>query len=214
MATPPLLPHEVFVTTKSEPADRWARAEQFFRILSLVTLPLVVAVGGWVIQRELQDQAVKRDYVQIAVSILREPDQDKVGPGLRQWAVDLLNKTGPVPFADPVAKDLGSGQAVLPAPSSEQIQVTRSGLKLSGRGKFFSDWYVLCSADLPAGAKIVAHELTLSGDRQCGAWAECQPTDTSDSKVCYRFRLQGHDEWPAPGQGQSEGVLTVKYVGP
>ena len=70
-------------------------AERFSRTLSIAAIPVVVAVGGWLIQRQLQDQTIRRDYVQLAVSILQSPDPSKVPPEIREWAVDLLDENSP-----------------------------------------------------------------------------------------------------------------------
>jgi hypothetical protein len=51
---------------------------------------------------------------------------------------------------------------------------------------------------------------TLAGDRNCGAWSECQQTTFAPSNVCWRFRLQGHNEFP-PRDSAAQGVLTVTY---
>jgi hypothetical protein len=85
----------------------------------------VLAIGGWIVQNQLQnqtaivqqqllDQTVSKDYVQLAVSILREPDQSKVRPELRGWAVDLLNAYSTVKLNEGIAQQLKSGQVVLP----------------------------------------------------------------------------------------------------
>lgn len=87
-----------------------------------------------------------------------------------------------------------------------------SGPRLSGSGSAFSDWYTICSEGIPSAARIVNVSFALSGDRRCNAWASCREVELSASRVCYQFQLQGHNEWPAPGQAQSEGVLTVDYT--
>jgi hypothetical protein len=55
----------------------------------------------------------------------------------------------------------------------------------------------------------MSQSFKLSGDRTCGAWAECILATSTPQQVCWKFRLQGHAEWPPPGQGQSEGILSV-----
>ena len=89
------------------------------------------------------------------------------------------------------------------------IKPKTSGEKLSGSMKAFSDWYDLCSDPLPEGAVIESNQFVLSGDRSCGTYAVCEATLVTPQKVCHRFKLQGHDEWPHPGQAKSEGILSV-----
>jgi len=69
--------------------------ERISRMASIAAIPIVLATGGWIIQRQLQNQTVSRDYVQLALTILQSPDQSKVPPELREWAVDLLNDNSP-----------------------------------------------------------------------------------------------------------------------
>lgn len=94
--------------------DPWSRLETISRILSIAAVPIVLALGGWIVQRQLQKQSVGKDYVQLAVSILREPDSSKVSIELRSWAVDLLNAYSAVKLSDSISKGLKAGQAVLP----------------------------------------------------------------------------------------------------
>ena len=85
----------------------------------------------------------------------------------------------------------------LPTPTPDRpAEVTRfysSGAKISGAMKAFSDWYTLCSAP-EAGYEIRSADFKLSGDRVCNAWSECQQVSLTPMQVCWRFRLQGHDE--------------------
>ena len=105
--------------------DRLARLEALSKILAAIAIPVVLAIGGWVVQQrvqgqtatlqlQLQNQTVSKDYVQLAVSILREPDASKVRPELREWAVDLLNAHSAVKLSDSVSARLKSGETVLP----------------------------------------------------------------------------------------------------
>jgi hypothetical protein len=85
------------------------------KALSIAAIPVVLAVGGWVLQREVQQQSLRKEYVALALSILREPDSEKVGPELRAWAVELLNLNSDVKFDERIAKRLKSGETSLPS---------------------------------------------------------------------------------------------------
>lgn len=100
-------------TEKSDAAaspSKWETAERISRTLSIAAIPVVLAVGGWVIQKRLQDQSVSRDYVQLAVTILKEGPKDMNG-----WAVQLLNDNSPTKFTPEVVKNLSDGSIQLPA---------------------------------------------------------------------------------------------------
>ena len=103
--------------------DSWLDTiEKIARTLSIAAIPVVIAVGGWLIQRQLQDQTIRRDYVQLAVSILQNPNPSKVPPEIREWAVDLLNENSPTKLNTKAIQNLKSGAVTLSgfsfAPSS------------------------------------------------------------------------------------------------
>lgn len=99
---------------ESAKPDPWSRLETISRILSIAAIPILVALVGWLVQRQLQKQSVSKDYVQLAVTILREPDSSNVSVELRSWAVDLLNAYSVVKLGEAVSTVLKAGQAVLP----------------------------------------------------------------------------------------------------
>jgi hypothetical protein len=82
---------------------------------SIAAIPVVLAIGGWIIQRQLQNQTVSRDYVQLALTILQSPDQSKVPPELREWAVDLLSDNSPTKLNAKAVANLKSGTVILPS---------------------------------------------------------------------------------------------------
>lgn len=130
---------EIVLINKSESqsSDKWTTIERVSKVLSIAAIPVVLAVGGWIIQRQLQNQTVNRDYVQLAVSILKEPDTAKIKPQLRDWAVDLLNANSPTKFSSEVAKQLKSGETTLPTNISALLQSNMSGrpIAISPDGK-------------------------------------------------------------------------------
>lgn len=89
--------------------------ERISRAASIAAPPVVLAVGGWVIQRQLQSRTVSRDYVRLAVTLLQDPDQSKVPPELREWAVDLLDANSPTKLNAKAKDSLKSGAATLPS---------------------------------------------------------------------------------------------------
>ncbi len=94
----------------------WERIETPAKVLSLVAIPTVIAILGWIGQETLAARNLNRDYVRLAVSVLTEKDPKKLTPGLRAWAVDMLNANSPVPIPKDVIAELKAGEALLPAP--------------------------------------------------------------------------------------------------
>jgi hypothetical protein len=109
--------------------------ERISRTASIAAIPVVLAIGGWTIQRQLQNQTVSRDYVQLALTILQSPDQSKVPPELREWAVDLLNDNSPPKLNAKAVANLKSGTVVLPSfnfvPSSSLTSELKTELESS-----------------------------------------------------------------------------------
>jgi hypothetical protein len=99
----------------TQPHNWLDAAERISRIVSIAAIPFVLAVGGWVIQRKLQNQTVSRDYVQLALTILENPDKSKVPPELREWAVDLLDDNSPTKLNAKAKESLRSGAVTLPS---------------------------------------------------------------------------------------------------
>ena len=97
---------------KNGASPKW---ESIINVISIAAIPIVIAVGGWLLQKSLQDQSIKRDYVQLSVTILKEVDTTKINSDLRNWAVELLNENSPVRLSDVVQKQLKSGEVSLPA---------------------------------------------------------------------------------------------------
>lgn len=89
--------------------------ERISRLASIAAIPVVLAIGGWIIQRQLQSQTISRDYVQLALTILQNADQSKVPPELREWAVDLLNDNSPTKLNAKAMANLKSGTVILPS---------------------------------------------------------------------------------------------------
>lgn len=109
--------------------------ERISRTASIAAIPVVLAIGGWTIQRQLQNQTVSRDYVQLALTILQSPDQSKVPPELREWAVELLNDNSPTKLNAKAVANLKSGTVILPSfgfvPSSSLTSELKAELESS-----------------------------------------------------------------------------------
>ena len=111
---------EIVLINKSEAPGRSNKdllevIERSSKTLSIAAIPIVLAIGGWIIQQRLQNQTVSKDYVQLAVSILKEPESSTIKPEMRAWAVQLLNDNSPTKFTAEVSEQLKTGQAQLPA---------------------------------------------------------------------------------------------------
>ena len=141
MVEKPTPRREIVLINKSEDskADKWTMVERVSKMLSIAAIPIVLAIGGWYIQKQLQNQTLSRDYVQLAVSILKEPDTAKIKPELRSWAVDLLSDNSPTKFSPEIAKQLKTGETILPANLSALLKtaISEGAVAISPDGKTF-----------------------------------------------------------------------------
>ena len=124
-------------------------------------------------------------------------------------------RLSPLPLDRNVRQPSGSRNVNLwlpPAPSVAPAIVTAdSGAKVSGTGRSWSDWYRLGVGRAPRGYTVQRAEFWLSGDRACGASAECREVTRNDEQVLWEFRLRGHDEEGVPPTTYSVAHIRVLY---
>jgi len=110
--------------------DLWDLAERITRILSLLAIPVVIAIVGGLIQSSVARRTVSQQYVQVAVSILTS--KEKLEPDLRGWAVDLLNDNSPTLLSKAVKEKLRQGSVTLPQ-SQQQTPLDTANFRLAQR---------------------------------------------------------------------------------
>jgi WD40 repeat protein len=101
--------------------------EKIAKILSLVAIPVVLAVFGWVIQNRLSERNLSQEYVKLAVSILEKPKSSETPEGLRDWAVDLLNQNSPTKFSEETIRQLKTGEITLAGILSNVLATVNNG---------------------------------------------------------------------------------------
>jgi hypothetical protein len=112
-----------------------------------------------------------------------------------------------------------SHEAATPTDSERIVLTTEkysSDQVASGACKDFGAWATICTPTKPDGWTIAEQHFELTGDRAGCAYAECEPLGTvTETKACYRFRTQGHDEECGhsgnTGIHYSQGILTVTW---
>lgn len=121
-----------------------------------------------------------------------------------------------VPSTSPDLKPLQPFQVFMEpfnASPDRYTQTFHSGPVPSGRGREFSQWYAVAADPPKSGYEIDLEKsyYSLSGDRQCNSWSECSWAARTPGSLEFQFRLQGHSEWPSPGQALTDGILHVEY---
>lgn len=78
------------------------------QIISVLAIPVVLALVGFWVQHSLQEQQIKRDYVNLAVSLLlpKKEGEKETSLELRAWATELLNDSSPVKLSNSQAQSL------------------------------------------------------------------------------------------------------------
>jgi len=82
-------------------------------IFSLTAAPLVLAFFGYIVQDRLSSEGLKKDYVQIAIGILKERGTER-DEELRKWAVAVLDRNAPIRFSKDVRTQLEKGTVLVP----------------------------------------------------------------------------------------------------
>ena len=98
-----------------------AKWQSIATIAASIAIPIILAVFGFLVQRQLASEGLKKDYVQIATSILKENPNGQEKE-LRTWAVEVLDRNAEIPFSKNAKASLEKGfplvrsHLVFPAP--------------------------------------------------------------------------------------------------
>ena len=77
--------------------EKLEKIKIWVQIISSAAIPITSAFGGWFIQAAISDAGLKKDYVQMALSVLKEAPT-KENEQLREWAISIIDKNAPVPI--------------------------------------------------------------------------------------------------------------------
>jgi len=119
-------PNRVQFVLKSEGRQsRLDSIEKGAKIASLIAIPLIVSIAGLVLSAKLESTKSAQEYTELAVTILKEPigEDSEAKQGMREWAVQLLEKSSPVSPSKELKQSLVTGSVKLPK--------TGDGLRLS-----------------------------------------------------------------------------------
>ncbi len=111
------------------PGELLKNVELVARTVSLIAIPIAVAIGGWWIQDSVNKQNIAKDYATLAIGILEKPAGTQ-SASLRQLAVDLFSHYSPVPISDELKKELLSGTSGL---AQLTASLSGPGLRITSR---------------------------------------------------------------------------------
>lgn len=88
--------------------EKLSRWQSIASITASIAIPLILAIFGFLVQNQIASEGLRKDYVQIAISILKENPsaQEK---DLRKWAVSVLDENSPIPFSATAKTSLEKG---------------------------------------------------------------------------------------------------------
>lgn len=92
------------MSTQTERLESW---KQIAQIISALAIPVVLALIGYFVQRSLADAGLKKDYVQMALGVLKD-QPTKENAQLRQWAIAVLDKNSPIPIPSTLKSQLAT----------------------------------------------------------------------------------------------------------
>jgi len=149
--------------------SNWDTIDKMVRVISLVAIPVVLAIFGYIVQSNIKNQEVSQNYVQLSISLLTRDDQANVHPEIRGWAVELLDDHSPIKFNPDVKAAIKKGDISL-STTFEVFKTTgSSGVAYSpdGRRIAFGDESGTIKVINPAtGAlvqKLTGHERKVIG---------------------------------------------------
>lgn len=79
-------------------------------IFATIAMPIIIAYFGWRIQTESTAQGIKKDYVQMSISILKDGSKDEQ---LRKWAVSVIDANSPIKFNASLKNNLEQGRTLI-----------------------------------------------------------------------------------------------------
>jgi|HubBroStandDraft_6_1064221.scaffolds.fasta_scaffold00472_4 hypothetical protein len=110
---------------KQTTLDIFERLAKVFAIVAIpVVIPISLAIYSAKVQGAAQTETINRDYVQLAVSIVKE---GLVDPEIRNWAVDLLAQHSPTKFEPEVLRKLKVGELEFLYPFGDPRKMSRAG---------------------------------------------------------------------------------------
>lgn len=98
------------------------KVQSIAAILSSVAIPIVIALVGWWVQSTVSTESIKKDYVQMAVGILKDTEKQK-DEEMRKWAVAVLDKYSPIPFSQSLRDKLEKGAIFVNAPFPDPPEI-------------------------------------------------------------------------------------------
>lgn len=146
--------------------DAWDKARVVGTVVGAVGVPVVVLVLGGLINATLKSREVDAQYVALAVQVLRDRDTTPGSAEMRQWAVSILERLGPVGIPEESRAALVRGETSLPAPPwgvwyarGQPVDTGSRDLEIARRSELWGRAVEFLRNDLPADEKATIRRL-------------------------------------------------------
>ena len=107
--------------------ERLAQLQAVATIISLVAVPIVVAVLGARFQKSIRASEGRTKSMELAISILKEPPGRSEQPGLRKWAIETLDVSSEVQLSDTARRELLAKPLLAIQPIQRNVSSGMSG---------------------------------------------------------------------------------------
>jgi hypothetical protein len=132
---PKVLPIKRARIAEKPQRTRLEKVTTLLQALSAILVPIVVAVAGLIIQQSIAKQTTGKDYVSLAIDILKvDPKVQDIYTGnpLRDWAVDVLTLDSPVKISEAAQKQLRTTRVIVYEPWGKDALAAWEGLIKKG----------------------------------------------------------------------------------
>ena len=109
-------------------ANAWEKLRIGSTAAGAVLIPLVVGVIGWQVNASLKERDAQVQMIEMAVDILQSQPDPETGSGLREWAVEVIDRHSGVGLSEAARMELL--KQPLPAGAQAALSKVESMMKV------------------------------------------------------------------------------------
>jgi len=175
--------------------------ELLISLIDKLLIPLAIALAGWCISDALKEKDIRVKYVELAITILRDPPQ-KENTGLRTWATDVLNELALVKLPEEVKNDL-----IKSLPIYEPFVINQEIRVVDEKGRPIAGASVNLMKIISQSSTVLVSTLT---DEQ--GKASLRGTDASGAKLEITVAKDGYETHTSEIQAISSIIIKMKTL--
>ena len=109
------------MTKPDEPASGWEKLRIGANAIGAVAIPVIVGLIGWQVNASVKERDAEIKMIEMAVGILQAKPDPEATTGLREWAVDLIDRHSEVAISSEARDEL----VKRPLPMSAEIAASK-----------------------------------------------------------------------------------------